>query len=331
MPVYNQTRYLDAAVESILGQTFGDFEYLIIDDGSTDHTPSLLQEYARRDRRIRLILAPHRGIPQTRNALLRAAENELVAWIDSDDISTPDRLRRQFEAMSADPDLWVLGTRTSTIDANGRIIKANRVIRGPSRVAAAMHRGCKVAQSSCMMRRDRIIGLGGYRAAYAFSQDFDLFLRVAERGKIDNLDYVGLHYRSHGDNVSSKNTTMQNILADMARATHALRSAGRPDPTDKLTGPPALDDPILDALLGSKIATHRLLDRIERGFGSPDSNLRALVRAKVDRKQRGGYRKATVKILRTRKLDATGIFAFLRAAAFGPGRLLKQFRTQRRG
>lgn len=328
MPVYNQTKFVGQAIESMLAQSFSDFEFVIMDDGSTDGTPGLLRSYARRDARVRVVLAPHRGIPATRNALLGEAGTDLVAWIDADDVAMPDRLAQQREAMLKDPELWVLGTRTAFIDDIGRVLKCGKVIVGAAEVARRMTSGCKVVQSSCMMRRDRVLSIGGYRAAFAYAQDYDLFLRVAEAGKIDNLPSVGHHYRWHSGNVSSRNSIYQSALADLARVAHGRRVAGSRDATAALTAPPPLDDAIFDELLGSKIATYRLVEQMNKGGGSDRHVLKALLFARVHRKQRKSYQRAVVQALRSGQPSMMRWATIIRAGATGPRRLLQQLRAK---
>ncbi len=325
MPVRNQSKYVGEAIKSILAQTFNDFELLIIDDGSTEETPAILRGYADRDARVRVLLRPHRGIPATRNELLEQARTSIVAWIDSDDIATPERLRKQFDVMSRDEDLWVLGTSSVVINENGHRMKTKQVITGARNVAHQMKRGCKVAQSSCMMRRDPIVKLGGYRPAFAYSQDYDLFLRVSEKGKIDNIEFVGLHYRAHTGNVTSNNSIYQDVLAEFARASHARRVAGRPDPVNSLMEPPDLfTDPILQDLLGDKVPMYRALERAAREIGDVDDILRALLNSKLYKKQRSAYQKAIVGLVRRRPFDLMSATAILRAAAVGPGTLVRR-------
>src|SRR4051794_4532921 len=108
MPVYNGAAYVAEAVRSILGQTFEDFEFIIVDDGSTDRTPRILHEYERMDRRVRVISRPNTGIVGALNDGVAAAEAPLIARMDADDVSTPQRLHRQVEYLSEHPEVVVL-------------------------------------------------------------------------------------------------------------------------------------------------------------------------------------------------------------------------------
>src|SRR6476661_6105481 len=120
MPVYNAGRYVAEAVESILGQTYADFEFLIVDDGSTDRSRAILERYAARDPRIRLVSRPNTGYAAALNELLGLARGELVARMDADDVALPERLLRQVNYLRAHPEVVCVGTAVHLIDGGGR-------------------------------------------------------------------------------------------------------------------------------------------------------------------------------------------------------------------
>src|SRR4051812_47715917 len=119
MPVYNGAAYLAEAVRSMLGQTFEDYEFVIVDDGSTDRTPRILAEFERQDRRIRVISRANTGIVGALNDGIAAAEAPLVARMDADDVSTPQRLHRQVAYLLDHPEVVVLGSRVIGTDPYG--------------------------------------------------------------------------------------------------------------------------------------------------------------------------------------------------------------------
>ena len=132
MPVYNAERYAVAAIESILGQTLGDFEFLILDDGSTDSSLEILRRYAGLDPRIRVTSRPNRGVAASLNELVNQSRGEFLARMDADDIAVPERFARQVEYLRAAPSAswWAAGcgssTRTGTRCANGARNKSMR-------------------------------------------------------------------------------------------------------------------------------------------------------------------------------------------------------------
>src|SRR4051812_26679567 len=116
MAVYNGEQYLREAVNSILSQTFKDFEFIIIDDGSTDRSPELLASYARADSRVKLISRPNKGLTKSLNEGLHAARGEFVARMDGDDISLPERFERQVSYLREHPEVVLVGSRVEFID-----------------------------------------------------------------------------------------------------------------------------------------------------------------------------------------------------------------------
>jgi glycosyltransferase involved in cell wall biosynthesis len=180
MPVLNGERYVDEAVASILAQTFRDFEFVILDDGSTDRTRDRLRAWAAADPRIRLIEADRSlGPAGSSNAVVAAARCPLVARMDADDRARPERLAEQLRQFRHDPDLVLLGTLAVTIDGSGRRVRAvdeARLVR-ISPFAPFGH-------SSIMFRKDGFDRTGGYRSAADKWEDVDLYLRLAELGSV---------------------------------------------------------------------------------------------------------------------------------------------------
>jgi len=261
LPVHNAESFLAEAVESILGQSFKDFELICADDGSTDRSHEILSGYAARDDRVRILRREHIGLIAILNEGLEAARAPLIARMDADDRSTPERLEHQYRRFELDARLWVLGTAEERIDPAGRPRGRPPVITGCEAVATALREKCVVRHPSVMMRREPILALGGYRPAYKHAEDYDLWLRVSERGKIDNLGFIGLQYRMHSGSVSERHTARQRISAELARATHRLRISGKHDPTAALTVEPDLwNDPLLDQLIPAHAAFFRFID-----------------------------------------------------------------------
>ena len=188
MPVYNTQAYLAEAVESILNQTFRDFEFIIIDDGSTDRSLEILRRYEQQDSRIRLTSRGNRGLIKTRNELLREAKGELVAWADSDDISYADRLEKQSHCLVSDSDVVWVGGAVELVDPNGC----------PICVMGDPHNNglCVTA-----MRRSVALRLGGFREQFQIAEDTDLQLRMEESGRAIYLDRPLIRYRQHAGSI----------------------------------------------------------------------------------------------------------------------------------
>jgi glycosyltransferase involved in cell wall biosynthesis len=201
MPVYNGERHLAAAIDSILSQTHRNFEFLIVDDGSTDRSAEIAA--ACRDDRIRVIrLGRNRGLSAALNEGLAAAGAPRIARQDADDISEPDRLARQLAFMDEHPNVALLGTQGTVIAEDGRV---NGVVSRP--VGRDSMRWFSIfdnpfIHTSVMFRTAVARDAGGYDAAYdPFSQDYDLWCRIAAHHEVANLEQRLIRYRVSGSSI----------------------------------------------------------------------------------------------------------------------------------
>lgn len=180
MPVHNALPHLDAAVESILGQSFADFEFVILDDASTDASRERLRYWAQRDSRIRLLeVDQNLGTVHASNMVANAARAPFVARMDADDISHADRLRQLFEVISADPDIGLVASLCDVIDGSGRKVRDSEIWR-LTRKSPFL----PFAHGAMMYRRELVERAGGYHEGCEYWEDQDLALRVAEIAKI---------------------------------------------------------------------------------------------------------------------------------------------------
>jgi len=249
MSVYNNAAVVAQAIDSILAQSFGDFEFLIVDDGSTDNSPAVLDDYARRDPRIRLWHEPNRGLIASLNLMIAHAQGELIARMDGDDIALPERFARQVAFFDAYPDHGVLGTNTHEIDDAGAVTECTDFHPfDHDEIVAALSRGSPFCHSSIMMRRDVLARIGGYRAAYRHCEDYDLWLRLSTQTRLANLPDRLLFYRRSPGQISNRHVVEQQTGAAIARLAHEARLAGRVDPTEGLDVLPSVDT--LDVLFG---------------------------------------------------------------------------------
>ena len=214
MPVYNAQRYVAAAVESVLGQTFADFELIAVDDGSTDRSLSILQRFADADPRVRIISRPNAGLVASLNEALAIARGEFIARMDADDICLPERFARQMAYLAAHPDCVLVGSHVVTMDQHGHLIGRMADIQfGHDAIDhALMHRGWPMVHPTVLMRADALRQAGAYRAETWPYEDHDLFLRMAEVGKIENLPDVLLNYRKHAASISAQNSNRDEIV-----------------------------------------------------------------------------------------------------------------------
>ena len=180
MPVYNALPYLDEAIESILRQSFKQFEFVIVDDASTDGSTARLREWAAKDERIRLIELPENlGPAASSEYASRQARAPLVARMDADDISNPDRLASQLEILANQSDVGVVGCLSDGIDAQGKPVRAPDLWRLVRRSTAV-----PFAHGAMMYRRELFERLGGYRMASEYWEDQDLVSRMADVSRV---------------------------------------------------------------------------------------------------------------------------------------------------
>jgi glycosyltransferase involved in cell wall biosynthesis len=195
MPAYNSERYLAEAIESIIGQTFGDFEFFIVDDGSSDATWSVIERYAARDRRINATRhATNLGVPRTRNALLELSQGEYVAWLDSDDVALPYRLEHQFAFMVANPDVGICGGYLQFFDARGPA-GVRKYAADDSALRKTIFRQMPVSMVASMVRRECYATVGPFATAAPVGEDVEMIFRIGKRYKFANLQEVLVKYR----------------------------------------------------------------------------------------------------------------------------------------
>jgi glycosyltransferase involved in cell wall biosynthesis len=201
---YNTERYLRAAVQSILTQTFTDFELLLLDDGSTDSSTKICNQLAANDSRIKLISRPNKGLTKTLNEGLSLATAPLIARMDADDISLPTRFAKQVEYLTAHPDCVCLGTRVTLIDPYDSPINTTDHKLTHAEIDADILKGIgwSIVHPAAMMRTDAVRRVGGYREQFKTSQDLDLWLRLAEIGQLANLPDPLVQYRQHFESVA---------------------------------------------------------------------------------------------------------------------------------
>jgi glycosyltransferase involved in cell wall biosynthesis len=226
MPAYNSERYISAALDSVLAQTFTDFEVVIVDDGSTDGTLATLRKYADRDKRIKLITRPNTGIVGALNDAIAASQGEFLARMDSDDICDPRRFELQLAYMREHPDCVLLGSNVLLMDSDGaRIGPMLDVCSGHDQIDhALLQGGWPIVHPSVMLRADAVRKVGGYIGKCP-NEDHDLFLRLMEIGRGENLPELLLHYRKHTSSI----TVMQDHLISaniMAIVQDACRRRG---------------------------------------------------------------------------------------------------------
>ena len=188
IPVYNAECYLKEAVNSIIVQTFSDFEIIIIDDGSTDSSLLILEELAQQDARIKIISRPNTGIVGALNDGLKLCSGKYVARMDADDLCRRDRFELQVQKMESSPKLVALGSCATIIDPEGDVLGDAKLPLEHEQIDSQHLKGVSsIFHPAVMMRRDVLCQLNGYRKPAWPAEDMDLWLRLAEKGTVANL------------------------------------------------------------------------------------------------------------------------------------------------
>jgi glycosyltransferase involved in cell wall biosynthesis len=231
VPVYNGAAFLERALRSLLTQTLADIEVIVVDDGSTDETPAIIAGLAARDRRVRPLRQEHAGEAAAANRATAEARADLIARLDADDMAVPDRLERQVAWLEANPSVAAVGGWLVSIDRHDRKLRLHTYPAGS--VREIMSRGPAIAHPTAVMRKSVLAAIGGYRYQFNVAEDYDMWLRMAEKADIANLPEVLAYYRLHPGQTTARFRGRQARLAELARVLAGCRKQGRPDPIDQ--------------------------------------------------------------------------------------------------
>jgi glycosyltransferase involved in cell wall biosynthesis len=209
MCVYNGESYLREAVNSILTQTFTDFEFIIIDDGSTDSTATILAEYEPKDARLCIHHQTNQGLIASLNKGLELAQGKYIARMDADDVSLPERLAKQVDFLETHPEIDVLGTGVQILDGSGNTSPTLQSPTGPDVLRWCLCFFSPITHPTVMMRRQIVKRVGGYSPDMLYAEDYDLWRRLSCVTRLSNLQDVLLHLRRHDANVSNRHASEQ--------------------------------------------------------------------------------------------------------------------------
>jgi len=230
MPAYNAADFIGEAIQSILDQTYTDYEFIIVDDGSTDGTAAIIQSYAERDPRIRLIENPHGGVCEARNTAIRQASGDWIVLMDADDIARPNRIERLVQAAEADPEVVVWGSYLTRITINGDVIGNIEVGTTSKEAFYAIDRTQRLIEMfapTAMFRRDIALKVGGYNPLLLVAEDSELWDRMADYGPIVTVPESLLLYRLHDKSLTMTNQDMITMLHGFPPARQRARAEGR--------------------------------------------------------------------------------------------------------
>lgn len=234
MSCYNAERWLSSAIESVLAQTFQDFEFILINDGSNDNTWALIQSYYNKDHRIVPINKPNSGLADSLNQGIKIAQGQWIARLDADDICLPNRLELQLQFADQNPNIVLLGGSFYEIDEHGQTVKINHYPTNHDTLVRNLERLQRFfPHSSAFYKRSAIQQIGGgYNTRIKRAEDWDLWLRLSEIGEIACLDQTIVHIRKHADQISlHQSGSRQKYDACAGSICHFIRQTGNGDPS----------------------------------------------------------------------------------------------------
>ena len=229
LPVYNCEEYLKESLQSILKQTFRDFELIVINDGSTDSSSAIIEEMRLCDDRITVINQENGGIVAALNRGLEISRGLFIARMDADDIAAPDRFKIQYEFLQKNLDVVVVGGLARGIDglgnesfsaSTGNRHRVTNLLCFPPKVVTILH-------PLAMLRAEAIKGIGGYSARYPYAEDYDMMMRISQIGRIAHVEQVMLDYRLHGSNVSVAKLALQEKSAALAEIDNVMAARSK--------------------------------------------------------------------------------------------------------
>jgi len=231
IPVYNRSAFVGQAIESMLGQTYTDFELVLLDDGSTDDSLEIMRSYS--DPRVRVFEhEKNLGLPRTRNRGLELARGEYIALLDSDDVSLPERLACQVAFLDRNPRHAEVGAWSQAMNEAGKPLRKVKIQpTRPEEVRATLLFRCSIKNRS-LMGRTALMRELGYRLDFPRCQDYDLHVRLAEKHPIGNIPRVLVLGRQHPGQWTGKTSTLGNTLKMRIMAEQLQRLGLEPDEQD---------------------------------------------------------------------------------------------------
>jgi len=231
MSVYNGEKFLNESINSILNQTFRDFEFIIIDDYSTDNSLHVIKKYTKKDKRIVLIQGKKNiGLTKSLNKGLKIAKRKYIARIDADDIALPERLKKQYEYLEKNKDIFLVGTGAYNINKNGNIDTMKKPLTNPDLIEKTLYYKNCIYHPTIMFRNKGYL----YREKFIYSQDYDFYLRMLSDGKkLINIRDILIKYRINPKAVSFSQRAKQTLFAEKAKEFYYQRLKYGKDEYDK--------------------------------------------------------------------------------------------------
>lgn len=207
MSVYNSAKYLPEAIESILNQSYEDFEFLIINDGSTDDSLKIIKDYT--DKRIRLITRKNKGLTASLNEGISKAKGEFIARQDSDDVSVPNRLKDEVEFLDDNPSVGLVGSNYTIMDKSGKKLVTTNVFTHPNDLKLCQITCNQYGHGSIMMRKTIANECNGYDKSVGYVEDYDLWTKISRVSDIANIEKPLYLYRRLDESITRQNLDLQ--------------------------------------------------------------------------------------------------------------------------
>ena len=206
MPVFNGEKWLAEAIESILAQTFTDFELIIVDDGSRDRSAEIIRAYEKRDGRIRFFqLECNSGTAVARNHAVAVSIGTYITFLDCDDVCLPERLQKQVDVLQSKPEIGGVGTHAKVVDADlQKYYDLTPPMHHALILLSQFIEGKPFVHASLMLRRDLILDVGGFDQRMGYAADSDMVIRLMGRTRFTNITERLYIYRRHEDSLSSQ-------------------------------------------------------------------------------------------------------------------------------
>lgn len=233
MPAHNASRHISIAIESILQQTFKDFEFIIVNDNSSDKTASLIKKYARKDSRIRLLNNSKRlDIAGSLNKGIENAKSNIIARMDADDISYPNRFELQYKLIQKSKKIVAVGSNIILIDSSENVIGLRNYPQESKKLKKCLFKYSPFAHPVVMFRKDVFEKVGKYNPKYSPTEDLDLWFRLGKNHEFKSIPKPLLKYRLSEKSSSHKMIKDLEILVFKIRMDAIFKHGYRPNLSD---------------------------------------------------------------------------------------------------
>ena len=236
MPAYNSEQFISKSIESIINQSFSDYEFIIVDDGSKDATKEIINMYKQNNNKIKLFSKSNSGLTETLNFGLKKCKGEWIARLDSDDLSRFDRLEKQLLIAESKRNIGLIGSDAIFIDSFDNNLYSHSYPSTHKELTNNLL-SCKkfFPHSSAFFNRELVESIGAYRDRAGISEDWDLWIRLASKSQIINIKKPLLKIRIHENQISNKNSLKQAFDTRFVIVANLLRTKNNYDPLDLLS------------------------------------------------------------------------------------------------